>query len=68
MNLLSSLLEGRSINYALDRAAVDAEVKKITTKIPSEALLLEMFGKTYHGDIQQIDAASLSNNEQSQNS
>ena len=52
MNLLSSLLEGRSINYALDRAAIDAEVKQEACKIPSEALLLELFGRTYQEDLE----------------
>ena len=45
MELLSSLLEGRSIEAALNRAAVDAEAKPKV--IPSESLLLEIFGTTY---------------------
>ncbi len=45
MELLSSLLEGRSIEAALNRAAVDAKAKP--EEISSESLLLEIFGKTY---------------------
>ena len=45
LELLSSLLEGRSIESALKRAAVDAEAKPEV--ISSESLLLELFGKTY---------------------
>ena len=45
MELLSSLLEGKSIEAALKRAAVDAEAKPEV--ISSESLLLEIFGKTY---------------------
>ena len=45
LELISSLMEGRSIEAALNRAAVDAEAKPEV--ISSESLLLELFGKTY---------------------
>ena len=41
-------MEGRNIEAALERAAVDAEAKP--EEISSESLLLEIFGKTYSQD------------------